>query len=153
MPDHLTSEQRFRAMSNVKLKDGSLETAIRSELHKRGYRFRKHVKTLPGSPDAVFPREKVAVFIDGDFWHGYRLPAWEHKLKDFWKQKIRENRQRDRKNFGKLRRMGWQVVRIWQHQIMDDLDHCVERITSLLSDGEIDRTPILKDQEHLWPKN
>ena len=83
MPGHLTREQRFRAMSRVKLKDGSLEIAIRSELHKRGYRFRKHVKALPGNPDAVFPREKVAVFINGDFWHGYRLPTWEHKAQGF----------------------------------------------------------------------
>jgi DNA mismatch endonuclease, patch repair protein len=128
MVDHLTPEQRFRAMSRVKLKDGSLEVIVRSELHRRGYRFRKHVKTLPGSPDAVFTKEKIAVFIDGDFWHGYRLPAWEHKLKDFWKNKIRENRQRDQKNFRKLRRSGWQVLRIWQHEIKKDPEACVDRI-------------------------
>jgi DNA mismatch endonuclease (patch repair protein) len=128
MRDSRTPEQRFRAMSNVKLKDGSLEVAIRSELHKRGYRFRKHVKALPGRPDAVFPKEKIAVFIDGDFWHGYRLPAWEHKLSDFWREKIRANRERDRKNFLKLRRMGWQVIRIWQHQILDDRETCVKRV-------------------------
>src|SRR5258708_406007 len=128
MRDSRTPEQRFRAMSNVKLKDGSLEVAIRSELHKRGYRFRKHVKTLPGCPDAVFPKEKIAVFIDGDFWHGYRLATWEHKLNDFWKQKIRTNRERDQKNFRRLRRMGWQVIRIWQHEILDDPGQCVDRI-------------------------
>lgn len=133
MADHLTREQRFRAMSRVKLRDGSLEMAIRSRLHKRGYRFRKHVRALPGSPDAVFPKEKVAVFIDGDFWHGYRLPAWEHKLKDFWKQKIRENRRRDQKNFRKLRRMGWQVIRIWQHEIVTGADLCVDKVTSTVS--------------------
>ena len=117
-------------MSNVKLRDGSLEVVIRSELHKRGYRFRKHVKTLPGTPDAVFPREKIAVFIDGDFWHGYRLPAWEHKLNDFWKQKIRTNRERDLRNFTKLRRMGWQVIRVWQHEILDDPSKCIDRIVN-----------------------
>lgn len=117
-------------MSRVKLKDGSLEVLIRSELHRRGYRFRKHVKTLPGSPDAVFPKEKIAVFIDGDFWHGYRLPAWEHKLKDFWKNKIRKNRQRDQKNFRKLRRAGWQVLRIWQHEIKKDPEACIDRIVA-----------------------
>lgn len=132
MPDHLTSEQRSRAMSRVKLKDGSLETIVRSELHRRGFRFRKHVKSLPGSPDAVFPRQKVAVFIDGDFWHGYRLPAWEHKLKPFWKEKIRANRQRDRRNFRKLQRMGWRVVRVWQHQIRQDLESVVGKIISVL---------------------
>jgi DNA mismatch endonuclease (patch repair protein) len=130
MVDHLTPEQRFRAMSRVKLKDGSLEVIIRSELHKRGYRFRKHVKTLPGSPDAVFPKEKVAVFIDGDFWHGYRLPTWEHKLKEFWREKIRENRRRDQKNFRKLRRQGWRVIRVWQHEIKADPESCLIKIIS-----------------------
>src|SRR5256884_8348670 len=125
MPDPRTPEQRFRAMSNVKLRDGSLEVVIRSELHRRGYRFRKHVKSLPGSPDAVFAKEKIAVFIDGDFWHGYRLSTWEHKLNDFWKQKIRTNRERDRKNFRRLRRMGWRVIRIWQHQILNDREMCI----------------------------
>ncbi len=133
MPDHLTPEQRFRAMSRVKLKDGSLEMIVRSELHRRGYRFKKHVKTLPGSPDAVFTREKVAVFIDGDFWHGYRFPAWEHKLKDFWKEKIRENRRRDQRNFRKLRRMGWRVIRIWQHEIKQNPESCIDRIISTLA--------------------
>lgn len=132
MSDTLTPEQRFRAMSRVKLKDGSLETVIRSELHRRGYRFRKHVKALPGSPDAVFLREKIAVFIDGDFWHGYRLPEWEHKLKDFWKTKIRENRARDQRNFRKLRRMGWKVIRIWQHEIKKSPLMCVDRIERLV---------------------
>ena len=130
MVDPRTPEQRFRSMSNVRLKDGSLEVVIRSELHKRGYRFRKHVKSLPGSPDAVFPREKIAVFIDGDFWHGYRFAVWEHKLNDFWKQKIRTNRQRDRRNFQKLRRLGWQVIRIWQHEIEKDPTRCIERIVA-----------------------
>jgi len=124
MPDHLTPEQRYRAMSRVKLKDGSLEVTVRSELHRRGYRFKKHVKTLPGSPDAVFPKEKIAIFMDGDFWHGYRFPQWEQKLKEFWREKIRQNRQRDQKNFRKLRKMGWRVIRIWQHEIKDDLVWC-----------------------------
>ena len=132
MVDHLTPEQRFRAMSRVKLKDGPLETIIRSELHRRGYRFRKHVKSLPGSPDAVFPKEKIAIFIDGDFWHGYRFPEWEHKLKDFWKEKIRQNRERDQKNFRKLRKMGWKVIRIWQHEIKRDPASCINKIISAI---------------------
>ena len=130
MVDHLTPEQRFRAMSRVKVKDGSLEKIIRSGLHKRGYRFRKHVKNLPGTPDLVFTRPQVAVFIDGDFWHGYRFPAWEHKLSEFWKKKIRTNRGRDQKNFRKLRSMGWRVIRIWQHEIDRDIEFCIARVIS-----------------------
>ncbi len=133
MPDNLTPEQRKRAMSSVKQKDTDLEKAVRSELHRRGYRFRKNVNHLPGKPDVVFPIAKVAVFIDGDFWHGYRLPAWEHKISDFWKAKIRKNRKRDQKNFRKLRKDGWQVIRIWQHEIKRDLDACIARIVTALA--------------------
>lgn len=126
--DNLTPEQRSYCMSRVKGKDTGLEKLVRSELHQRGLRFLKHVKDLPGKPDVVFPRAKVAVFIDGDFWHGYRFPLWENNLADFWKEKIRKTRERDQKNFKKLRRRGWQVIRIWQHEVENDLNDCVERI-------------------------
>ncbi len=91
MPDHLTREQRFRAMSRVKLKDGSLEKIIQSELRRRGYTFRRHVKGLPGTPDLVLPKKKVAVFIDGDFWHGYDFQKWKGGLSKFWVDKISRN--------------------------------------------------------------
>ena len=133
MPDHLTPEQRFRAMSRVKLKDGSLERAIQSELRRRGYSFRRHVKALPGTPDLVFPKKKVAVFVDGDFWHGYRFSVWEARLPEFWKEKIRTNLKRDQKNFRKLRRMGWKVIRIWQHQIKKNVEDCITRILDAAS--------------------
>lgn len=117
MPDHLTPEQRARAMRRVKLKDGSLEKLVQRELRAKGLHFRRHVRNLPGSPDIVFPRERVAVFVDGDFWHGWRLPAWEHKLSKFWRDKLRANRARDRRNFRRLRADGWKVIRIWQHEL------------------------------------
>ena len=128
MPDHLTPQQRRRAMTNVKVRDGSLEVLVRSALHKRGLRFRKHVRQLPGRPDLVFPKEKVATFIDGDFWHGYRFPSWEQKLPDFWRKKIAQNRVRDRRNFRRLKNMGWIVLRIWQHEVKQDLDACISRV-------------------------
>lgn len=133
MTDFMTPAKRSHLMSRVKGKDTGIEKVVRSELHKRGLRFRKHVRKLPGSPDVVFPTAKVAVFIDGDFWHGYRLPKWEHKLTGFWKRKIWENRERDQRNFKKLRSMGWRVIRIWQHEIEKDLGKCVDRITTVVS--------------------
>jgi DNA mismatch endonuclease (patch repair protein) len=120
-------------MSNVKLRDGSLERIVRCALHAKGYRFRKHLKNLPGRPDLVFTKARVAVFIDGDFWHGYRLPRWEHKLSQFWRDKIRTNRERDRRNFRKLQRMGWQVIRVWQHQLKSDLEGQIKKIVSACS--------------------
>ena len=128
--DSLTAEQRSYCMSRVRSRDTDLERMVRSELHKRGLRFRKNVRALPGSPDVVFKPARVAVFVDGDFWHGYRFPLWQHTLSDFWRVKIGKNRERDRRNFRKLRRMGWRVIRLWQHQIERDLDACIERVTS-----------------------
>ncbi|MCK5612743.1 very short patch repair endonuclease [Candidatus Pacearchaeota archaeon] len=119
-------------MSRVKGKDTGIERLIRSKLHKRGFRFRKHVKDLPGKPDIVFTKIKLAVFIDGDFWHGYRFPLWEYKVSDFWKSKISKTRKRDQKNFRKLRSMGWKVVRLWQHEVKRDPDHCILKLESVI---------------------
>lgn len=117
MSDHMTRSQRSRAMKRVKLKDGSLEKLVQKELRFNGLKFRRHVRTLPGSPDIVFPREKLVVFVEGDFWHGWRLPTWEHKLSKFWRDKLRANRARDQRNFRRLRANGWKIVRIWQHEL------------------------------------
>lgn len=138
MPDHLTPAQRSRAMKRVKLKDGSLEKLVQGELRTRGLSFKRHARTLPGRPDIVFNSEKVAVFVDGDFWHGWRLPAWEHKLSPFWRDKLRSNRERDRRNFRKLRSRGWKVIRLWQHQITTNLEGSIARVTSTIV-GEADR--------------
>jgi DNA mismatch endonuclease (patch repair protein) len=127
-------------MSRIKGKDTGLEVRVRSELHKRGLRFRKHVKELPGRPDIVFSRARVAVFIDGDFWHGYRFPAWEDKVSDFWKKKITKNRERDKKNYQKLRKMGWKVIRLWQHELKRDFASCIEKIIAAVRKTEFKET-------------
>ena len=132
MTDVLTKKQRSYCMSRVKGKDTGLERVVRSALHKRGYRFRKHVKGLPGRPDIVFVKAKAVVFLDGDFWHGFRFPVWEQDLPKFWQKKIGETRKRDKRNFAKLRRMGWRVMRIWEHSIEKDLDGVVGKICALV---------------------
>lgn len=128
MGDNLTPAQRSYAMSRVRNKDTNLERAVRSDLFKRGLRFRKHVRELPGTPDVVFPRQKVAIFIDGDFWHGYRFPAWESQVSEFWKIKISKNRARDQRNRKKLQQMGWTVIRLWQHDIEKDFDASIDKV-------------------------
>ena len=132
MTDNLNQNQRSYCMSRVKGKDTWLERVVRSELHKRGLRFRKHNSKLPGKPDIIFPSAKLVVFLDGDFWHGYRFPQWEHKLSKFWRKKIGETRKRDLRNFAKLRRMGWQVIRIWEHSIERDLNGVIRKICAAL---------------------
>jgi DNA mismatch endonuclease (patch repair protein) len=135
--DNLTLEQRSYCMSRVKGKNTGLERLVRSALHKRGYRFQKHPSGLPGKPDIVFPRAKVAVFVDGDFWHGYRFPLWRETMSDFWQRKIAANRDRDRRNFARLRDSGWRVLRVWQHQVKGDLETCVQRIVAAVQSGRV----------------
>jgi DNA mismatch endonuclease (patch repair protein) len=127
MPDHMTPAQRSRAMGRVKLKNGPLEKLVQRELRAMGVRYRCNNRLLPGSPDIVLPRHRVAIFVDGNFWHGWRLPTWEHKLSVFWREKIRANRARDQRNFRRLKRLGWRVCRIWEHQAQDR-----ERLTDIL---------------------
>src|SRR6185295_733936 len=100
-------------MSQVRCRNTGLEKFVWYELRRHGLRFRKHVRQLPGSPDIVLLKSKTVVFVDGDFWHGYRFPVWRKNVSDFWKVKIEKNRTRDRRNFQKLRRRGWKVIRIW----------------------------------------
>ena len=134
MPDTLTRQQRSYCMSRVKNKGTDLERIIGSELRKRGLKFKKNFKQLPGSPDIAFPSSKLAVFIDGDYWHGYRFPLWKDDLPKFWQNKISVNRDRDRRNFRKIRNMGWRVIRIWKHQIKKDFNSCVVKIAKTVEE-------------------
>ena len=134
--DILTPAQRSYCMSRVKGRDNALESRVRSELHRRGWRFRKHVRDLPGKPDIVFRGARVVVFLDGDFWHGYRFSQWCDRLPEFWRTKIEANRTRDRRNFSRLRYAGWRVLRIWQHEIKRHFAACIERIEQALSPSD-----------------
>jgi DNA mismatch endonuclease (patch repair protein) len=132
MADNLTREQRSRTMSRIRRADTGPELTVRRLLHAQGLRFRLHVSSLPGCPDVVFVRARVIVFIDGDFWHGWKFDQWRHKLAPYWAAKIARNRARDRSNFRKLRRRGWKVVRVWEHQIERDALRCTERIIAII---------------------
>jgi DNA mismatch endonuclease (patch repair protein) len=128
MADNLTPEQRSYMMSRVRSKDTTPELTIRRLAHAHRLRFRKHCEWLPGRPDLVFASSKVVVFVDGDYWHGWRFPAWKDKLAPYWKEKIEGNRRRDRRNFRRLRKQGWFVVRLWEHDVERDAAECLGRI-------------------------
>lgn len=105
-------------MSRIRSKNTLPERDVFAYLRKQKITFKKHYEKLPGRPDIVIPKKKKVVFIDGDFWHGWRFPQWSHKLSsDFWREKISDNIQRDKKNFAKLRREGWKVLRVWDHEL------------------------------------
>ena len=135
--DTVDRATRSRIMASVKGKNTGIELLVFRELRKRKIRFKKHYKLAAGTPDIALPQMKIAVFIDGDFWHGYRYPSWKGKIKlRFWRDKIETNRARDKRNFAKLRRTGWKVMRIWEHQIREDLPKAVSRILAAISDSQ-----------------
>ncbi len=117
MADIVSPEKRSQMMSGIKGKNTRPEISIRKELHRRGFRYRIHVKNLPGKPDLVFPKHKAVIFINGCFWHGHedcRLFKWPATRTDFWETKINRNRELDRITLGNLHSKGWRVGIIWE---------------------------------------
>lgn len=126
--DHVSKAKRSEIMRAVKSKDTSAEVAIRRMIFRLGYRYRLHAAELPGRPDIVFRRRRKAIFVNGCFWHGHkgcskaRLPK---SRIEYWRHKLEVNQNRDKKNLAELRRMGWDVLVLWQCEIKDS-----ERILS-----------------------
>jgi DNA mismatch endonuclease (patch repair protein) len=127
----LTSEQRRKNMSHIKSNNTSIEIQLRKALWHEGIRYRINLKTLPGKPDIAITKYKIAIFCDGEFWHG---KDWESKKKniktnrDYWIPKIERNMVRDNSNEKKLQNMGWVVFRFWGNEISKNLIACVNEI-------------------------
>lgn len=128
----MSPEKRSTVMARIKGRGTVPELTIAAAFAARHLEWEGHARDLPGRPDFVFRDEKVAVFVDGDFWHGWRFPQWRDKLSEKWEAKIDGNRRRDARNYARLRRAGWRVVRIWEHQVAGDIDACVTRVERLL---------------------
>lgn len=114
---------------------------LRKELWRRGLRFRLHASDLPGKPDIVFRRARVAVFCDGDFWHGRRFRERLEKLARgsnaaYWTAKIAANVARDRRNTRSLRAAGWMVVRVWETDILRDVTRAAGRVEGAFARGK-----------------
>lgn len=131
--DSLTKEQRSRTMSRIRSANTKFERKIFRELRKRGIQFKTHYKAVIGNPDIAKPRLKKAIFLHSDFWHGWRLPKWIDNLpNDFWKNKLKRNRDRDRKVALLLRKKGWEMMVLWEHTLQKDFKSSIERIEQFL---------------------
>lgn len=117
-------------MSRIRGKGTKPETTIQAGLEAKGVAFEMHARDLPGRPDFVMREQRVAVFVDGDFWHGHRFADWRLKLSEKWEAKIAANITRDRRNRAALRKAGWTVVRVWEHQVKTSPARCVRRIVT-----------------------
>lgn len=132
--DTFTKKKRSEIMSKIRSKNTKAELLVFRELRKRRIYFQRHYKNAIGKPDIALPRKKRAVFIDGDFWHGYQFNKIKAKLpKKYWLDKINNNISRDEKNRKMLRKNGWLVLRIWEHDIFTDLNRVIDKITILLT--------------------
>lgn len=121
-------------MQSVRARNTGPEIAVRSLLHKLGYRFRLHRKDLPGTPDIVFPSREKAVFVHGCFWHGHdcskgKLPK---SRTDYWGAKITRNRERDSEVESRMNQIGWTVLTVWQCELRD-ADALTKKLTEFLS--------------------
>ncbi|MBR0455784.1 MAG: very short patch repair endonuclease [Firmicutes bacterium] len=130
-----TTPEISKRMSNVSLKGSKAETALAKELWHRGIRYRKNMRTLPGSPDIAITKYRVAVFVDGEFWHGENWSERKQKLKsnrDYWIEKIEENISRDKRNDALLVELGWTPVHFWEKEIKKDVSRCADSIVNVI---------------------
>ena len=139
MADVLTPEQRRKNMQRIKASDTKIEVLLRKALWQKGYRYRKNYKELPGKPDIVLTQYKIAIFCDGEFFHGKDWEVLKPRLKksnnsDFWINKISRNLERDDEINKKLLFMGWTVIRFWGNEIKKNTDECVKVIEEAIFD-------------------
>lgn len=133
-----TPETRKR-MSKVKLKNGTAEQILAKKLWHMGYRYRKNDKRLPGSPDIAISRHHIAIFVDGEFWHGKDWETRKPRLKsnrEYWIEKIEENIARDKRVDDQLRAMDWAPIHFWSKDALKDTDSCISDIISFIIENE-----------------
>lgn len=124
MADIVDPQTRSRMMSGIRGKHTQPEMLVRRLLHAMGYRYRLHARELPGTPDIVFRRRRLAIFVHGCFWHQHpdpecRLAAMPKSRVEFWKPKLEGNRARDLAHVAALEAMGWKVLLVWECQLRD----------------------------------
>ena len=116
--DIWSKKKRSAVMAKIRSKDTKPEWLVRRYLFSRGYRYRKNVKGLPGTPDIVLRKYGIVIFIHGCFWHGHEVDGHiPHSNSDYWRRKIEHNQQRDEKNKEALKKMGWKIMTIWECQL------------------------------------
>lgn len=127
------TEQRSKNMSKIRGKDTKIEVALRKALWARGYRYRKNYKKIPGSPDICLTKYKIAIFCDGEFFHGKDWEVRKAKVAkgnngEYWVKKIQENIVRDNEKDKELNALGWTIIRFWGKDILKKTDECIKVI-------------------------
>ncbi|MDD4178646.1 MAG: very short patch repair endonuclease [Candidatus Margulisbacteria bacterium] len=134
MVDKFDKKTRSRIMAAIRSTNTSPERAVFKAIKKQNIHFQRHYKkNALGTPDLAVPSRKIAVYIDGDFWHGFRFPIWKRRLTNsFWRKKMERNRKRDNLYHGRLRNIEWKVLREWEHQLKNDFRGTIDKIIFFL---------------------
>ena len=136
MPE--TKEYRSKMMSKIRSTGGKAETLLAKRIWHEGYRYFRNYKKLPGKPDIAITKYKIAIFVDGEFWHGY---DWDnqklkriHTNRDYWIPKIEKNMAKDKQVNEELRNMGWIVIRFWEkHEVLININECVLEVKEAIA--------------------
>ena len=150
--DVLTKEQRRKNMQNIRSKDTQIEVLLRKALFAKGIRFRKNYEKLPGKPDIVLTKYKIAIFCDGEFFHGKDWEVLKPRLgksnnSEYWISKISRNRERDEEINKKLLFLGWTVIRFWGKDIKKNTDECIKVIEEAIFDIKMGEDKISFDED------
>lgn len=148
--DNLTREQRRKNMQHIKGKDTKIEITFRKALWHKGYRYRKNYKDLPGKPDIVLTKEKIAIFCDGEFFHGKDWEILKPRLEksnngEYWQKKIERNIQRDDEVNKELLFLGWTVIRFWGKDVLKKTDECIRVIEETIFENRVSYADIDDD--------
>lgn len=143
MADVLTQEQRHKNMKNIRSKNTKIERILRKALWERGIRYRKNYSKLPGKPDIVLTKYKIAIFCDSEFFHGKNWEVQKIRLAkgnngEFWINKISKNIIHDEEINKKLWLMGWTVIRFWGEEIKKNTDECIKTIEEAIFEKQLD---------------
>jgi DNA mismatch endonuclease (patch repair protein) len=137
-----TTSQRSKMMAKIKGKNSMPELMLRKALWAAHVRFRIHRPDLPGKPDLVIDKYKLAIFVDGDFWHGYQWEIRKPKTNQaFWIPKIERNMQRDQFANESLAHLGYHVMRFWEHEIKQNLKACVNQVRLYIEAAKVAKIP------------
>jgi DNA mismatch endonuclease, patch repair protein len=137
VPDTYPPDVRSRVMARVRGRDTGPELALRRALWFIGVRgWRCHRPNLPGRPDLAFGRAKLAVFVDGGFWHGHPSKYWQGRSGPYWDAKIARNQARDDRVNAELRRAGWSVLRLWDFEVVADPEGAALKVRDLLEKAD-----------------